>query len=185
MGMIGFDLVPGYGGSTAVVYFVATVVPSALAAASVARRSKGVIERVAVAAVVLAVGVLGLTRLAAEVHTRNYEYVVERGVTYHVAEARTQTSVGVDPAFLVFLERHLPLQSFYMVTGPSIKTSGPQSWAQFELMPRIEEYNKPCRARWIVFFASAARIDGVAIGHPVLMFKPGYSLAKNVSPCTP
>jgi hypothetical protein len=175
--------VPGYGGHTALLWLVVIAVPSVLVGLGVARRGGRGPERIAAGVAVSFIAFVALTRLPAQLQARVNDYRAGRGQTPAESEAAVQRSFGVDPGVLAFLAAHIRGGSFYMVTGDSVKTSGPQSWAQFELLPSLEEYERPCRAKWVVFFASPPRTSSVTVARPVLTYKPGYSLARNLTTC--
>ena len=187
LGLAGFQAVPGYGGTTALLWLAFAVLAGGLVAARVlALRGGGTVERVAAAGVVLVIAVLGLTRLPASLRSRNAEYKANASLSYVQAERAAQATVGADPKFLDFLAKWIPETArFYVIAGPTVHTSGPHSWAQYVLMPRIEEYYRPCAAGWVVLVANEhpGHVDGVKFGK-ILAYKPGYAAARNLSRCT-
>ena len=173
---------------TAFVWLVFAIVAGGFVAMRLLVSGRVTFERIAAAAVVFAIAVLGLTRLPSSLHSRAAERKADSGVSYVQAERAAQANNGADPKFLDFLAKWIPKTArFYVLAGPSITTSGPHSWAQYVLMPRLEEYNRPCAAGWIVLVANehVGHVDGVTLGKPFVTYKPGYAVARNLSRCTP
>jgi len=184
---LGFTYVPGEHGSTALLLLLGAAVAGGLAALQVRRRSGWSPGTVVAAALVFGVGLLALSRLPNSVHVREKEYRADRGLSYLRAEGQVQAGWGIDPQFISLLAREIPKHGrFYIVAGPSITTSGPHSWAQYELMPRVEEYYTPCRAGWIVLVAArnVGRTAGLRLGAPIVSYKPGYAVGRNLDRCT-
>jgi hypothetical protein len=186
---VGFQAVPGYGGKTALVWLGFAVIAAGFVAARLlVSRGRLTFEQVAAVGVVFVVGVFGLTRLPTSLRSRDAEYKADASVSYRQAEKTSQAGVGADPKFLAFLAKWIPdTARFYVIAGPSVHTSGPHSWAQYVLMPRIEEYYHPCAAQWIVLIANmrVGHVDGVKFGQPFVTYKPGYAVARNLSRCAP
>jgi len=178
--------VPGVGDNRAWIFLALAIIPAGFAAFGVHRaRGRLTVERVVAVAVIFVVALLGLTRLPAALKTRNTEYRSNAGTSYPEVEGQIAASVGMDPTFLAFLDRRIPRgESFHVVTGPSVHTAGPQAWAQYVLMPRVEQYFSPCAAQWIVLVHSPSRIVGVKLGPPFLKYSPGFTLARNAGQCT-
>jgi hypothetical protein len=184
-------LVPGHSGSSAVLFLLVAAVPAALAAAAIARRAHAPVERWAVTVVVFVLALVGLGQLPHQAAQRKSQYVADRKLSVAESEEQVQQSVGVDPGFLRFLAANMAKdEPFFVVLGPTITTSGFQSWAQFELLPELEEYITPCKARWLVFFDTpppepgGTYDDRVHLEPPVLTYAPGYSIERNATQCT-
>jgi len=182
-----FTAVPGLHGWAAWLTLGLAAIAAASAAVRARRRPGWTLESMVAAAVVFAIALLGLSRLVTSLQVRDAEYHADRGVSYRAAEGQVQAQVGIDPQFIALLARAIPKDGrFYVLAGPKVTTSGPHSWAQYELMPRIEEYWKPCRAKWIVLVdaTGAGNVTGVRLGKPIVSYKPGYALARNLDRCT-
>jgi hypothetical protein len=88
----------------------------------------------------------------------------------------------VPTSFLRFAAAHIPRSAtFGVVTGPE-PTSAIASFAQWELLPRIEETDQPCTAGWLLFVDHAPTLNGVDVGR-VLRFGQRMSVAKVVRRC--
>ena len=100
------------------------------------------------------------------------------------SERFEESDFGVNADFVAFAGRHLPPRAtFYVATGDSVTTSAPQSWLQFQLLPRIESYGSPCAAQWVVFYADSQIPQGLKIDK-LITFLPGYAVGRVGSPCT-
>jgi hypothetical protein len=185
---MGFEWVPGYAGSTALVWLAFAVIAAGFVAFRLLVSRRGLtFERAAAVGVVFVVAAIGLTRLPNSLQSRDAEYKTDAGASYEHDERAEQSAVGADPKFLAFLAKRIPEHGrFYVIAGPSVTTSGPHSWAQYVLMPRVEVYYHPCTAGWIVLIANkkVAPTDGVKLGKPLETYKPGYAVTRNLSRCT-
>ena len=184
--VVGFQAVPGLGAKTGLLWLCfATIAAGFMVAPLLASPVRLTFERVVTVGVVFVIGMIGLTRLPTLLRNRNAEYTADASVSYRHADQITEASVGMDPHFLAFLDRWIPRgESFTVVTGPTVHTAGPQAWAQYVLMPRVENYFSPCAAQWVVFVHSPSRLAGVTLGPPFLKYKPGFAVAKNAGRCT-
>jgi hypothetical protein len=107
-----------------------------------------------------------------------------RFASYRESEVFEQSDYGVDPSFTAFVDRALPLSdTFYVAVGQSVATTAPQQWLQFELLPRIERYDSPCAAHWIVFYARTEPVAGVQLDR-LRTYRPGFAVGRVRSPCT-
>jgi hypothetical protein len=107
-----------------------------------------------------------------------------RFASYRESEAFEQSDWGVDPGFTAYLGRHLPrTDTFYVASGSSVATTAPQQWLQFELLPRIEKYDSPCSAKWVVFYARAEPLNGVRLDR-IRTYRRGYAVGRVRPPCT-
>jgi len=121
------------------------------------------------------------------VHKQAARYRADsRFSSFEQSEAFEQSDWGVNADFIVYVRRHLPRgDTFHVATGPTVATSAPQSWLQFELVPNIEQWDSPCSARWVVFYAKPVTELGVGLD-AVHTFLPGYGLGRRRigAPCT-
>jgi hypothetical protein len=142
---------------------------------------RGLDARALAGAAVLFVLFLALRQVPAQLHSLNESYRTgSRYASFRQSERGAQTFWGVDAGFISYVSRHLPRGDPFVVSPP-VTDDAPQRWLQFELLPSIEE-TSPCSARWVVFYGSDTVPDGVRLGK-VLVFKPGYALAR-VASCT-
>jgi hypothetical protein len=175
-------LVPSLGGPQAALYALAAAATAVGVVFSVVLSAPRTTSRVAAALLCAAVAFLALRELPAAASTRRTQYANQASFTNATSISATESGVGVDPSFLDFLGGHLPPDAtFAVVAGSRIKTSAPQSWAQWALFPRIEEYTAQCRAQWLVFFDHPPK-GTVPVGRPA-EFKPRFSVAKVAKPC--
>jgi hypothetical protein len=136
------------------------------------------------AAALTAMAFFAITRFPDELHTRQLQWSNQHAYTRKTAMATVGRENGVSWTFLEFVAHRVPEHdSFAVVIGPGRLSSAPQSLAQWFLMPRHEEYGRPCSADWIVFFGHEPRLEGIALGH-VARFERGLSLAKVTASCT-
>jgi hypothetical protein len=128
---------------------------------------------------------LGLRAVPGQLHRLNETYRSDsRFSSFQQSERAVQQYWGVDSAFVGYVSRHLPRgDPFFVSASTELTDDAPQRWLQFELLPSIEEYGSPCSAKWILFYGTTVVPDGVELGK-VLVFKPGYGLARVESPCT-
>jgi hypothetical protein len=135
-----------------------------------------------VAGAALAFIVLAAIRVLPDaVHREVSRYRADsRFSTFEQAESFEQSDWGVNSDFIVYVRRHLPRgDTFYVATGPSVATTAPQSWLQFELVPNILQWDSPCSARWIVFYAKPKSELGIELDR-VHTFLPGYGLGRRL-----
>jgi hypothetical protein len=173
-------LVPGLGGfqalaGAAVAFCVALSVAVVTWRAGVERRG-GAIAVLAIAAMTF----FAVTRFPDALHTRRLQWSNQRVYSGTRALAEVERENGASAVLFDLARKKIPeLATFAVVAGPSLHTSAPQSFAQFELMPRLEEYNTACRADWVIFIAHRPvllgslldRIDHVAEGSSVAHVK--------------
>jgi hypothetical protein len=176
-------LVPGFGGPIAIVLALAVVVFAVVTAYAVGRR-RGVAGAAVGVAVCVLVG-LTLRAIPTELNNRRLQYRNQSAFDAGSSELEVQRSVGVDGRFLAFAATELPPRTtFYVTAGKSITTSAPQSWAQWALMPRVEEYLTPCRADWILFVESTPDVDGLRLAIPRRFGSTNNWIARVKAPCT-
>jgi hypothetical protein len=133
----------------------------------------------AAGAALLFVVLAAIRDLPDAVHREASRYRVDsRFSSFEQAESFEQSDWGVNADFIVYVRRHLPSgDTFYVATGPTVATTAPQSWLQFELVPNIEQWDSPCSARWVVFYAKPETELAVELDR-VHTFLPGYGLGR-------
>jgi hypothetical protein len=154
-------LVPGLGGFQALAGTVVAV-GVALSVALLTWRARG--ERRGGAVAALAIGAItffAVTRFPDALHTRRLQWRNQRTYSGTRALAEVERENGAPAVLFDLARKKIPEHAtFAVVAGPSLHSSAPQSFAQFELMPRLEEYNRPCRADWVVFIAHEPVLSG-------------------------
>jgi hypothetical protein len=155
------SLVPGLGGFQALIG-AALASCVALWVSALVWRAGGERRAAAVAALaVAAVAFFAVTRFPDALHTRTLQWSNQRAYSGQLALAEVERENGASPILLQLARATIPERAtFAVVAGPSIHSSAPQSFAQFELMPRREEYTKPCRADWVIFVAHRPLLAG-------------------------
>lgn len=175
---------PGWGGSIGLAIGVA-IAAAALTTGYTAGRRQGFSGAVIAVAVCILVG-LALRQLPSQLNDRRLQYRNQSAFGAQSSEAEVQHAVGVDAGFLAFAAERLPPHAtFYVTVGAAITTSAPQSWAQWALMPRIEEYRTPCRANWILFVEASPHLAGVRTAPPTHFGAGRNWIARVEAPCTP
>lgn len=177
-----FAPVPSLGGAAALVFVGCVLALSAVAGWSLLQPERDVVAIIQATAVGLLV-LVGLTRLPSELSTRHAQWSSQRGHDAVSGEREVQRSFGVDPEFADFADRALPPGATFVVfVGPDVTSSAPQSWLQWSLLPRVAEYQRPCRAQWIVLFSLAEPPEPIELSTRTV-FAPGYSVGRNEAPC--
>lgn len=181
---LGFVVVPSLGGAQAAVYIVVAAGIAAGVALSVVRAGDRSWARIAVGVLVALIVLLAFRELPSGASTRRAQFNAQRSYDEQSSLAAAQRGVHVAPGFLAFLDARLPPRaSFAVVAGPRIHTSAPHSWAQWQLLPRVEDYARPCKAAWLVFVDHPPRLAGLKAAQTA-QYVPGYSLARVAAPCT-
>jgi hypothetical protein len=157
-------LVPGLGGfqalaGAAVAFCVALSVAAVTWRAGVERRGSAI-----AALAIAAIAFFAVTRFPDAVHTRGLQWSNQRAYSGPRALAEVERENGASAVLFDLARKKIPEHAtFAVVAGPSLHSSAPQSFAQFELMPRLEEYNRPCRADWVIFIAHEPVLPGALL----------------------